>query len=254
MYVACSTQCFGRHSLEDALGILAELGFSKFEAAIHEHGRQLRPSEVAADVQRAVSQLRYGPGLTAAAFSVEIDAPTEEEYQRQLLAICRVARLSSVPLLVLRAAARGSDLDAEVERLTQLVSLADKEGILITVSTLMDTLTEDPAVAVALCERVKGLGLTLDPSHYVAGPHQDRNYDAVFPYVRHVHLRDTGKSPELLQVRVGQGQIEYGRIVAQLERQQYDRLLCVDLLDIPDAPFAMEPEVRKLKFLLESLV
>jgi sugar phosphate isomerase/epimerase len=254
VYVACSTQCFGRHSLEDALGILAELGFSKFEAAIHEHGRQLRPSEVAADVPRAVSQLRYGPGLTAAAFSVDIDAPTEQEYQRQLLAICRLARLASVPLLVLRAAPRDSDLDTEVERLTQVVRLADNEGILVTVSTLLNTLTEDPNVAVTLCERVKGLGLTLDPSHYVAGPHQNKGYDVVFPHVRHVHLRDTGRSPDQLQVRVGQGQIEYGRIVAQLERQQYERLLSVDIHDIPDAPFAMEPEVRKLKFLLESLV
>jgi len=28
----------------------------------------------------------------------------------------------------------------------------------------------------------------------------------------------------------------------------------VDIRDIPDSPFAMEPEVRKLKYLLESLV
>ena len=48
--------------------------------------------------------------------------------------------------------------------------------------------------------------------------------------------------------------IEYGRIVTQLSRFHYERLLSVDIRDIPDAPFAMEPEVRKLKFLLESLV
>jgi hypothetical protein len=54
-------------------------------------------------------------------------------------------------------------------------------------------------------------------------------------------------------VRVGQGQVDYGRIVNLLERQHYDRLLTVDIRDIPDAPFAMEPEVRKLKYLLESL-
>jgi sugar phosphate isomerase/epimerase len=76
----------------------------------------------------------------------------------------------------------------------------------------------------------------------------------VFPYVRHVHLRDTGRGPNQFQVRVGQGEIEYGRIIAQLCRQHYDRCLTVDIRDIPDAPFAMEPEVRKLKYLLESLV
>jgi sugar phosphate isomerase/epimerase len=76
----------------------------------------------------------------------------------------------------------------------------------------------------------------------------------VYPYVRHVHLRDTGRTPEEFQVRVGQGEIEYGRIVAQLARHHYDRLLSVEITDIPDAPFAMEPEVRKLKYLLESLI
>jgi len=28
----------------------------------------------------------------------------------------------------------------------------------------------------------------------------------------------------------------------------------VDIHDVPDSPIAMEPEVRKLKYLLESLV
>ena len=52
---------------------------------------------------------------------------------------------------------------------------------------------------------------------------------------------------------VGQGEIEYGRIVAQLTRHHYNRLLTVDIQDCPDASFVMEPEVRKLKYLLESL-
>jgi sugar phosphate isomerase/epimerase len=246
--------CFGRHSLEDALRIIGELEFNKFDVAIHEHGRQLRPSEVAADVTHTASRLRYGPGLTPAAFSVDIDADDEADYHRQFKAVCRLARISAVPVLTLQAAPAGSDLDGEVRRLGRLVELADAEGVLVTVATVTGTLTEDPDTAVALCEGAPGLGLTLDPSHYLAGPHQGKNYDQVYPYVRHVHLRDTGRAPVQFQVRVGQGEVEYGRIVAQLCRQHYGRALTVDIRDIPDAPFAMEPEVRKLKYLLESLV
>ena len=40
---------------------------------------------------------------------------------------------------------------------------------------------------------------------------------------------------------------------AQQQRYRYDRLLSVALHDIAEAPFAMETEVRKLKYLLESL-
>jgi sugar phosphate isomerase/epimerase len=254
MFVACSTLCFGRLSLEDALAAIAELEFTKFEAALHEHGRQLRPSEVAADIGHAAARLRHGPGLMPAAFSLDIDAEDAAEYERQFKAVCRLARISAVPLISMNAAAVDSGFDDEVERLQRLVRLGAADGIQVAATTHNGTLTEDPEIALSLCQRVKGLALTLDPSHYLAGPHADKNYDALFPYVKHVHLRDTGRGPNQFQVRVGQGEIEYGRILTQLSRYQYDRVLCVDLHDIPDAPFAMPPEVRKLKYLLESLV
>jgi sugar phosphate isomerase/epimerase len=254
VYVACSTLCFGRLTLEDALRVIAEQHFSKFDAAIHEDGRQLRPSEVAADVNAAAGRLRYGPGLTPVAFSVAIDAPDEVEYVRQFKAVCRLARISAVPLITIDAAPLETPLETEILRLTKLTRLADIEGILLTVSTATGTHTETPEAAVALCRAVPGLGLTLDPSHYTAGPHQGKCYDQVYPYVRHVHLRDTGRGANQFQVRVGQGEVEYGRIISQLSRFRYERVLSVDIRDLPEASFPMEPEVRKLKYLLESLV
>jgi sugar phosphate isomerase/epimerase len=254
VYVACSTLCFGRRSFEDALAAIAELQFNKFDVAVHEGGRHLRPSEVMADVAHAAARLRYNPGLTPCAFDVEIDAPSDADFARQLKAIFRLARLSMVPLVSIAAAHSGRDRQTEVKRLARLADLAGGDGIVLTVDTRTGTLTEDPDTAVWLCEQVPGLGLTLDPSHYLTGPHQGKCYDLVFPYVRHVHLRDTGRGANQFQVRVGQGEIEYGRLITQLERLDYDRALVVDVRDIPDAPFAMEPEVRKLKYLLESLV
>ena len=254
MYVSCSTLCFARHSFEDALGAIAELQFSKFEAALHERGPHLRPSEVADDVTAAAARLRFGPGLAPAAFSVEIEADGDEEYHRQFKAVCRLARLTAVPLLTLSAAPADGPLDAEVQRLSRLNTLAGKEGVQLSVATRIGTLTEDPETAATLCRLVPGLGLTLDPSHYIAGPHHAKGYDDVFPFVRHVQLRDTGRGANQFQVRVGQGEVEYGRIVSQLARCNYDRLLSVDIRDVPDAPFTMRPEVRKLKYLLESLV
>jgi sugar phosphate isomerase/epimerase len=252
VFVACSTLCFARYPLEQALRTIAELEFSKVDVAIHESGPHIRPSEVAADLSLAAQRIRIGPSLSPAAFNVEIEADNEPEYHRQLLAICHLARLSTVPVITIPAAATG--LDAEAERLTKLARVVQAEGIVLTVETRMGTLTEYPEAAVELCRRVPGLGLTLDPSHYIAGPHQGKSHDQVFPFVRHVHLRDTGRRAEQFQVRVGQGEIEYGRIVSQLARVHYDRLLTVEICDIPDAPFAMDAEVRKLKYLLESLV
>jgi sugar phosphate isomerase/epimerase len=254
VYVACSTLCFASQPLEQALRLAAEMEFSKVDVAVHEHGPHLRPSQIAADVGTAATRLRLGPGLIPAAFSVTLDAPSTEEYLRQFRAVCRLARVSAVPVVTLPAAPTGTGLDDEVKRLTGLTRIAAAEGVLLDVGTETGTLTEDPDVAVTLCERVPGLGLTLDPSHYLTGPHQGEPFDQVYPYVRHVRLRDSGRGPNQFQVRVGQGEIEYGKIVAQLSRHGYDRLLSVDLHDAPDVGFPMLPEVRKLKYLLESLV
>jgi sugar phosphate isomerase/epimerase len=254
VYVACSTLCFARYSLDQALHTIIELGFGKADIAIHEQGPHLRPSQVAADVHAAMQLIRIGPGLAPAAFSVMIDAPDPAEFQKQFQAVCRLACLSTVPVISLPASPSGIGMDAEAERLTRLVQISEKEGVLLGICTEMGTVTEDPTAALELCRRVPGLGLTLDPSHYIAHQKEPRDFDMLYPYIRHVRLRDTGRGPNQFQVRVGQGEVEYGRIVSQLVRHRYDRLLTVDVRDVPDSPFAMEPEVRKLKYLLESLV
>jgi sugar phosphate isomerase/epimerase len=253
VFVACSTSCFGKYPLEQALRIISELEFNKIDVAIHDQSLHLRPADVADDVQSAAQRLRMGAGLAPVAFTVEIDAEGEE-YHRQLRAVCRLARLVAVPLLTMSAGPADGGLDAEVQRLTALTREAAQEGVQLAVDTRTGTVTEDPDAAAALCERVPGLGLTFDPSHYLAGPHQGQPFEQVCPYVRHVHLRDTGRGPDQFQVRVGQGEVEYGRIVSQLSRNGFERALTVDIRDIPDSPFPMEPEVRKLKYLLESLV
>jgi sugar phosphate isomerase/epimerase len=253
MFVACSTQCFARLPLERALRLMAELEFSKVDVAIGENAH-LKPAEVVADIAAAALRIRIGPSLTPAAFTVELSTDSDAEFHRQLGAVCRLARATAVSLLTIPAASSGSGIDAEVVRLSHLVQMVESEGLVLCVPTRIGTLTELPNVARELCERVPGLGITLDPSHFINGPHQGASYDEVFPFVRHVHLRDTGKAPGKLQVRVGQGEVEYGRIISQLDRHRYDRLLTVSLHDVAEAPFAMETEVRKLKYLLESLV
>ena len=78
------------------------------------------------------------------------------------------------------------------------------------------------------CEqRARACGVTLDPSCYVSGPHQRQEpIDKIDrPHVQHVHLRDSSKA-DRFQVRVGQGEIDYGKLVAQLQTgQATDRAL-----------------------------
>jgi sugar phosphate isomerase/epimerase len=253
VYVACSTLCFTRLSLDEALQTIREMHFAKADLAIHAAGPHLTPAELTSDGARAAQRLRAS-NLPLAAIHLDTGTADSELARTYLRAAARLARVSTTPLLTVSAAAAGSDFDAEVARLREWVRITEADGVILTVETNSATVTADPLGAVELCHRVPGLGLTLDPSHYHVGPHGARDYDALYPFVRHVRLRDTGPTADQFQVRVGQGEIEYGRIITQLERCGYDRALTVDVRDIPDGPFPVEPEVRKLKYLLESLV
>jgi len=239
--------------LEDTFRTVREMQFPKADLAIHENGPHLTPEEVTADVARAAQRLKAA-NLPLAAIHLLIGCVDPAEARKQFRAICRLARVSTVPLITIPAAQTGSDFDAEVSRVSEWTKIAEAEGIILTVETLADTITADPLGAAELCRRVRGLGLTLDPSYYLLGPHGEMNYDCLYQYVRHVRLRDTGRLSDQFQVRIGQGEVEYGRIISQLDRFHYDRALTVDIRDVPDSPFPVEPEVRKLKYLLESLV
>jgi sugar phosphate isomerase/epimerase len=250
--VACSTLCFSRLPLDRALKTMEELEFTKVDAAISAHGPHITPADVAADPVRCARLLRYSSSVVPAALNLEFEENIErEKLLEQFEAICKMARSLSIATLTIPAAPTGSDLESEAGRLRELVAISETYGLVLTVETRIGTLSEIPHTAVKLCERVPGL--TLDPSHYICGPNQNKPFDQVYPYVKHVHLRDTGRTMDKMQVRVGQGEIEYSRIITQLEKHRYDRVLTVEIEDRPDNSFPMETEVRKLKFLLESL-
>ncbi len=181
---------------------------------------------MAENPEAAVHRLRQGPSLTPAALGLDFGGSadlTSPAMRKRFEAMCRLAKPLTVAVLTIPAAPLGTPFDDEVGRLSGLASFAMREGLVLTVETHSPTVTADPAVAAELCKAVPGLRLTLDPSHYIQGPNQGADFDVVYPYVQNVHLRDTGRGPGEFQVRVGQGEVEYGRIVNQLARHGYDR-------------------------------
>jgi sugar phosphate isomerase/epimerase len=256
MFVACSTLCFAREPLETALHQIAELEFDKFELALGENGRHLRPSEVGDNPDAALQRLRQGPSLIPSSLHIDCASADSTDFmsRKRFDGLCRFAKSLNVAVLTMPAAPLGTPVADEVKRLGPLVTSAMCEGLVLALLTHSEALTGDPQIAVELCQALPGLGLTLDPSHYLQNPHPNVDYDAIFPFVQNVHLRDTGVGPGDFQVRVGQGQIEYARIVNLLQRHGYDRALTVAIVDREDNPFDREVEVRKLKLLLETLI
>jgi sugar phosphate isomerase/epimerase len=249
VFVAASTECFASLPLQEALERLADLEYTSVEIAIHEQGGQMRPSEVAADVAEAIEVCRNTRRLDVVAYSLEITA-TGDEYYRQFQAICRLAKATKVVTLTVPSGELGTPFNEEVERLRKLVGIATLEGTRVSIKNQVGRLSEDPDTVMVLCDNVEGLGLTLDPSHFVCGPHRNKNSDKLNKYVYHVHLRDSTK--DKLQVRVGQGEVEYGKLIGHLRKLHYNRALSVNIQEMDDVDHMAE--MRKMRLLLESLL
>ncbi len=250
MFVAATSRCFPDLSMDNAMQRLVDLEYTDVEIMIHESDGLLKPSEVLADQYRAVQFCRQTHRLAPCAFSIDMKISDEQQYYEQFAACCRLAKALKVVTVTVRSAELGTPFNAEVERLREMSAISSTEGVRVGLLTEIGRMTEDPDTAVVLCDSVKGLGITLDPSHFIFGPHGGRGFGQVMKYVYHVRLRDTNK--EQLQVRVGQGQIEYGRLVNQLNKVSYNRALCVDIAPQPDVDQLVE--MRKMRLLLESLL
>lgn len=251
MFVAASTDCFASLPLDAAIGRLVDLEFTGIEIAIRESGNQLKPSQVLADVDHAIAACRDTHRLTPVALYVDIEAEGDAYYE-QFSACCRLAKAIRVVTIGVPSAELGTPFNAEVERLQELVRIASVESLLVGVKTETGRISQDPDTVVVLCQNVNGLGVTLDPSHFIYGPHQGASYSQVMKYVYHVQLRDTSK--QSLQVRIGQGEIEYGRLVTQLNQADYNRALCVNVSETSEDDVDHMAELRKLRLLLESLL
>jgi sugar phosphate isomerase/epimerase len=248
VFVAASIECFPDLSPQEALEVLSDLQFTAVEFPIHESGRGLRPSEVHADLERSARFCRDTHRLDIAALNIELGPGSD--YYNHFTSCCKLAKLIKVVTLVVPCSELGTPFNEEIERLRKLVEIASLESAVVAMKTQIGRMSQDPDTAVVLCDNVKGLRLTLDPSHYITGPHQGGAIDKVMKYVRHVHLRDSTK--QKLHVRVGQGEVDYGKLIQQLAKVGYDRALSVEMPPLDD--FDHRAEMRKMRLLLESLL
>lgn len=249
MYVAASTDCFPDLHMPDVADQLADLEFATIELSLRENGGPLSPSRIDEEFDTALNLARRSHRLEVCSYDVHIDAKGEE-YYKQFDAICRFGKATKVVTLTVPSAELGTPFNEEVEHLQKLVEIAEGEGVRVAMKSHIGCLSEDPDTVKVLCDNVKGLGLTLDPSHYHCGPHSHKNLDKIMPYVFHTHLRDSKKNK--LQVRVGQGEIEYGRVVQQLAAVGYTHALSIQIP--PMADLDQRSELRKLRLLLETLL
>lgn len=259
MFVAASTLCWPDLELQAAIELLQDLEFTAVEIAVQESVGPVRPDELLEDEDRAVQILRSSHRMDISGYRLEL-ASTGDKHYEQFHAMCRIAKATKVVNISVPSAEKGTPFNEEVEHLRKLVAIAEGEGVRLSVRCMLGCLSEDPDTLLVLCNNVDGLGVALDPSVSMVAAGDNpaiakamvvgKGFDQLLKFVTNVQLRDTRK--DQFQVSVGQGEIDYGKIVTQLEREKYKRALTVDM--VPMDEFDHRVELRKLRRLLESLI
>jgi sugar phosphate isomerase/epimerase len=246
--VAASTSCITGEPLAEIFEHLVGLEYASLELVIGEQGVVL-PSQIA-DQHDTIVRLRRS-SRRIVPIAVFFDAePETPGYIDQFTAACKLAKDCNVAVVTVHAAVPGTPFNEEIDRLRELVSTGVQFGCVVGVATEAGRITETPETVGSLCKNVKGLGVTLDPSHYIYNLPKPKDYESILPHVCHVRLRDT--TQKQFQTRIGQGVVDFGRLVVYLTTVNYQRALCVDLTQIPNIDqFA---ELRKMRLLLESVL
>lgn len=250
MQIAATTRSLWDMSFSAACGQLQDLGFDKVEICVNEAADQLKMSDVVKNVEGTVATFRDSCRLNAVAIMVEED-PADETLDN-FIAMVEMAKQLRVAQITILASPLGTPFNSEIDRLRERNKLCIAEGIRLSILTRTGLLTEDPHTAVELCQSVKGLGITLDPSYYICSSRGKVSFDVVYPNVTHLHLRDTSFTE--LQVPGGLGEVDYNRIIASLRQENFNRTLSVDLLAKTLSGEDRLLEMRKLRLLLESLL
>ena len=249
MFVAASTRCFPDVSLGKCLKKLADLEYRSAEIVIGNKLSDLQPEWLTEDFQAAARLCVSCRQISPVAFF--IDLPFDSQlYFSTFELVLKLCKTLGVVVVVVKSAPLGSPFNEEFERLSRLVQLGSAYGVLVSLLTEQGATSEAIDSLNSLCKGIPNLRIALDPSHFIYGRRVQTDFDSIIPKTVHLRLRDT--TPQKFQVKIGQGSLEYKKLVDQLNRRSYSRALCVDLGALPDVE--PESELRKMRLLMESLL
>jgi sugar phosphate isomerase/epimerase len=231
---------------------IAALEFGQIDLALYQGWAHINPSDLADGgnervqheaerVTRLIEQHRMR-GVSSVNVGLIRGESSVEEERRRLVAVCALAIALGVPIVTIRGSKRGIPIEYEERRLATLYPVAAEQGLDLSLEMHNNEVPELPSIAVRLCEAVPGLGLTLDTSHLYGGPNQGADFSMVFPFVKHVHLRDAGSVKEQLQMPAGAGRVDFKMVVRGLASRGYAGKFAIEYVEsMPMNAAAGEP-------------
>lgn len=237
-YASCSSLCQVRQPFEKAAAVIAEMGYRYVDLSC----LNWPPSPPHANVVELMKDFEKEASRIEKILSVNqlkvsnltfdgLDVKEFDAYTRRFETVMRLANRLDTKLVNIMAPPKGADKQEIADKLNAIQKVAARHKVKLTLETHTGQLTEFPADAVWLCRHALGVGLTLDPSHYYAGPNQGKSFDEVYPYVFGTGFRAGGMEWATVQMPWGAGPIDFAAIVRQLESQGYQGFYVAEYIE-----------------------
>ena len=238
--LSCADFTFPLLSHENALDVIAMLGFEGVDIGLFEGRSHLRPGPELKQVNRRAKALAKKlkergleladvfliPGASFAAMAPNhpdkrVRGAARSQFQSavEYAAAAGGRHLTSLPGVFWTAIRKAESLARAVEELSWRVAYAKEQGVIYSVEPHVGSIIPTPKAAAKLVGAVPGLTLTLDYTHFTRIGIPDREIEPLVKYAAHFHCRGARKGR--LQTSFTESAIDYARVVKTMRRENY---------------------------------
>lgn len=245
--LACADFSFPLLSHDDALDLVAKLGFAGVDVGLFHNRSHFQPRDYLKNVPggaRDLSKRVRDRGLEFADIylqqsdSLEEMAPNHPSasqrrrwrdiYLRTLefTLRCNASHITTLPGVHFDGEALEDSLQRCSDELAWCVEQAEAAGVIFSVEAHMWSLAPTTKLAARLVQMTKGLTLTLDYGHHTTQGESDSSVEPLVEHASHFHARASCKG--LLQTTMASNTIDFCRVVDVMKKTGYSGYLGVE--------------------------
>ena len=237
---ACADFTFPLLPHDQALHLIAMLGFDGVDIGLFEERSNLWPSREFADVGASARRLKQkldDQRLKAADVFLQlaedfapyaINQPESSRRQKardwflqtlDYAAACGCEHVTTLPGVHFETESYEASFGRAAEELAWRVAQAEKYAIVFGVEAHVGSIVSDPQAALRLVQQVPGLTLTLDYTHFTRLGMPDAAIEPLVRHASHFHVR--GARPGRLQESFAGNTIDYRRVYEVMQAVGY---------------------------------
>jgi sugar phosphate isomerase/epimerase len=240
MKLACADFTFPKLEHDDALRLIGMLGFRGVDIGLFEGRSHRWPSREFRHIGRSSRELKRKAGDNGLAvadvflqmapdfrpFAINhVDAARRRKARDWFLkaleyaAGCGCRHVTTLPGVTWDKEPFEHSFRRSADELAWRVEQAKAHGITFSVEAHVGSLTSTPKLALRLVERVPGLTLTVDYTHFTRSGLPDSAVEPLLKHASHFHVR--GAKKRRLQTTFAENTIDYARVLRKMRATGY---------------------------------